>query len=89
MLSKLEILDTISNTVLLTGTKAAMSGEDYTYAFDLSAIPEGKYDLTFRATDTFNSSQLPFRSLIIDNSLLQFHFRMKGNHCYQKVQSMD
>nr|WP_228723185.1 hypothetical protein [Klebsiella pneumoniae] len=56
MLSKPEILDTISNTVLLTGTKAAMSGEDYTYAFDLSAIPEGKYDLTFRATDTFNNS---------------------------------
>ncbi|HBS6424766.1 TPA: Ig-like domain repeat protein [Klebsiella pneumoniae] len=79
MLSKLEILDTISNTVLLTGTKAAMSGEDYTYAFDLSAIPEGKYDLTFRATDTFNnSSQLPFRSLIIDNSPPSISFSYEG-----------
>lgn len=79
MLSKVEILDTISNAVLLTGTKVAMSGEEYTYAFDLSGIPEGSYNLAFSATDTFNNtSQLPFQSLVVDNTPPSISFSYEG-----------
>ncbi len=48
-----------------------MSGDDYTYALDLSKLPEGKYDLAFRAKDTFNNtSQLPFKSIVVDKTPL-------------------
>lgn len=50
-LAGVELFDTITGTSLLNGSKVAMSGDDYTYAFDLSKLPEGKYDLAFRAKD--------------------------------------
>ncbi|EQC0103659.1 MULTISPECIES: Ig-like domain-containing protein [Klebsiella/Raoultella group] len=68
-LAGVELFDTITGTSLLNGSKVAMSGDDYTYAFDLSKLPEGKYDLAFRAEDTFNNtSQLPFQSIVVDKT---------------------
>ncbi|MCJ6115963.1 Ig-like domain-containing protein (plasmid) [Klebsiella pneumoniae] len=56
-----------------------MSGEEYTYAFDLSGIPEGSYNLAFSATDTFNNtSQLPFQSLVVDNTPPSISFSYEG-----------
>ncbi|MDR8350614.1 hypothetical protein FPK35_22070, partial [Acinetobacter baumannii] len=52
---------------VLNGTKIALSGEDYTYTFDLGALPEGKYNLSFLAKDTFdNESSSPFITLVND-----------------------
>lgn len=68
-LAGVELIDTISGASLLSGSKVAMSGDEYTYIFDLSKLPEGKYDLAFRARDTFNNgSQLPFRSIVVDKT---------------------
>ncbi|AZZ16536.1 MULTISPECIES: Ig-like domain-containing protein [Klebsiella] len=68
-LASVELFDTLSGTSLLAGSKVAMSGDDYTYALDLSKLPEGKYDLAFRAKDTFNNtSQLPFKSIVVDKT---------------------
>jgi hypothetical protein len=58
---------------VLNGAKIALSGEDYTYAFDLSKLAEGRYDLNFfLAKDTFeNETSSPFITLVHDMTPLR------------------
>ncbi len=48
-LKSAELIDANSGMQVLNGAKIALSGEDYTYAFDLSKLAEGRYDLNFLA----------------------------------------
>lgn len=68
-LASVDLINTISGSPVLSGSKVAMSGDDYTYSFDLSKLSEGKYDLAFSAKDTFNNeTQLPFQSIVVDKT---------------------
>ncbi|HCC6066270.1 TPA: Ig-like domain repeat protein [Klebsiella pneumoniae] len=61
------LINADSNVQVLTGTNTAIAGDDYTYTFDLGALPEGKYNLSFLAKDTFdNESSSPFITLVND-----------------------
>ncbi|MBL2132782.1 hypothetical protein ELI69_31010, partial [Klebsiella pneumoniae] len=64
-LKSAELINADTGVQVLNGTKIALSGEDYTYTFDLGALPEGKYNLSFLAKDTFdNESSSPFITLL-------------------------
>ncbi|HID5339180.1 TPA: Ig-like domain-containing protein [Klebsiella pneumoniae] len=66
-LKSAELIDANSGMQVLNGAKIALSGEDYTYAFDLSKLAEGRYDLNFLAKDTFeNETSSPFITLVHD-----------------------
>jgi len=63
------LIDLDTGEQLLSGSQTALSGEDYTYSFDLSKLAEGKYNLGFFANDTFNNeTSSPFISLINDKT---------------------
>ncbi|ENJ8544508.1 hypothetical protein AB2M82_005973 [Raoultella planticola] len=63
------LIDSDTGGQLLSGAQTALSGEDYTYSFDLSKLAEGKYNLSFLAKDTFsNETSSPFINLINDKT---------------------
>ncbi|HHT5706206.1 TPA: Ig-like domain-containing protein [Raoultella planticola] len=67
LLKSASIMDKDTGTELLTGVRTALSGEDYTFSFDLNKLVEGKYNLSFLAKDTFdNESTSPFITLVND-----------------------
>lgn len=69
------LLDSDSGEQLLSGTQTTLSGDDYTYSFNLSNLAEGKYNLRFLATDTFNNdTSSPFINLINDKTPPEISF---------------
>ncbi|WP_154975261.1 Ig-like domain-containing protein [Klebsiella grimontii] len=67
LLKSASITDKDTGTELLTGVRTSLSGEDYTFSFDLNKLVEGKYNLSFLAKDTFdNESTSPFITLVND-----------------------
>lgn len=67
LLKSASIMDVDTGSEVLTGIKTGLSGEDYTFTFDLSKLVEGKYTLSFLAKDTFeNEASSPFITLVND-----------------------
>ncbi|MEQ0009482.1 Ig-like domain-containing protein [Klebsiella sp. GG_Kp146] len=79
LLKSASILDKGTNTVVLTGTRTALAGEDYTYTFDLSKLAEGRYNLGFLAKDTFeNEATSPFITLVHDMTPPEISFNYEN-----------
>ncbi|UYB60123.1 Ig-like domain-containing protein (plasmid) [Klebsiella michiganensis] len=67
LLKSASITDKDTGTELLTGVRTSLSGEDYTFSFDLNKLVEGKHNLSFLAKDTFdNESTSSFITLVND-----------------------
>lgn len=61
------LIDKDSGNEVLVGYQTGLSGEDYTYSFDLNKLAEGRYNLSFLAKDTFeNEASSPFVTLVHD-----------------------
>ncbi|HCD6761566.1 TPA: Ig-like domain repeat protein [Klebsiella pneumoniae] len=73
------LIDSDTGDQLLSGIQTALSGEDYTYSFDLSKLAEGKYNLGFLAKDSFNNeTSSPFINLINDKTPPVVNFKYEN-----------
>lgn len=79
-LAKTSLVNRNNGNIILSGKQIAMSGDDYTFSFDLNSLDEGRYDLEFTAQDTAeNITTLPFRDLIIDKTPPEIEFKLEGS----------
>lgn len=73
------LIDSDTGDQLLSGIQTALSGEDYTYSFDLRKLAEGKYNLGFLAKDSFNNeTSSPFINLINDKTPPVVNFKYEN-----------
>lgn len=78
-LKSAELIDADTGVQVLNGTKIALSGEDYTYTFDMSKLAEGRYNLGFLAKDTFeNEATSPFITLVHDMTPPEISFNYEN-----------
>ncbi|MFM3681053.1 Ig-like domain-containing protein [Klebsiella pneumoniae] len=78
-LKSAELINADTGVQVLNGTKIALSGEDYTYTFDLSKLAEGRYNLGFLAKDTFeNEATSPFITLVHDMTPPEISFNYEN-----------
>ncbi|HBQ3926481.1 TPA: DUF4165 domain-containing protein [Klebsiella pneumoniae] len=78
-LKSAELINSDTGVQVLNGTKIALSGEDYTYTFDLSKLAEGRYNLGFLAKDTFeNEATSPFITLVHDMTPPEISFNYEN-----------